>query len=109
MHLEYDEVDEAQDAFKRHLGYLPDGRLPDLENVRTTNRLDRDNMDYKRPKKPGRTCLLPSTLCQCIAQSLYICTNDSHAILQVRKTVLTTMTFGHQPQNTSRRNRKKFR
>ena len=51
--VEYDEADEEQDAIHRQLGYRPEGRIPDLETVRDTPRLDNDNMDYKRPTKEG--------------------------------------------------------
>ena len=40
---------------QRQLGYRPDGRIPDLGAVKETTRLDRDNMDYKRPVKEGTT------------------------------------------------------
>ena len=51
--IEYDETDTTQDEIQRRLGYRPDGRLPDLGAVQETTRLDRDNMDYKRPLKEG--------------------------------------------------------
>ena len=40
---------------QRQLGYRPDGRILDLGAVKETTRLDRDNMDYKRPVKEGTT------------------------------------------------------
>ena len=54
--LEYDEADAAQDSIHRQIGYRPEGRIPDLEAVRDTTRLDNDNMDYKRPTKEGMVC-----------------------------------------------------
>ena len=52
--IEYDATDRTQDEIHRQLGYMPDGRIPDIGAVKETTRLDRDNMDYKRPVKEGR-------------------------------------------------------
>ena len=51
--LEYNESDFVEDTVHRQLGYRPEERLPDIKSVRETQRLDNDNMDYKKPPKNG--------------------------------------------------------
>ena len=51
--LEYNESDLIEDTVHRQLGYRPEERLPDIKSVRGTQRLDNDNMDYKKPPKNG--------------------------------------------------------
>ena len=51
--LEYNESDFVEDTVHRQLGYRPEERLPDIKSVRGTQRLDNDNMDYKKPSKNG--------------------------------------------------------
>ena len=52
--LEYNESDFVEDTVHRQLGYRPEERLPDIKSVRETQRLDNDNMDYKKPSKNGK-------------------------------------------------------
>ena len=52
--LEYNESDFVEDTVHRQLGYRPEERLPDINSVRETQRLDNDNMDYKKPSKNGK-------------------------------------------------------
>ena len=51
--LEYNESDFVEDTVHRQLGYRPEDRLPDIKSVHETQRLDNDNMDYKKPSKNG--------------------------------------------------------